>query len=273
MQITDGPDGKRQKLNTEGYNTSLWLVKLPAFVADRWSYTDDPSVKGGKAKRQNGDLLGNMEIVVKDGRKQTVVTLDDGIELTLEDLGTNPNMLVFNKDEDGGFSTAGKITKHMALNPVPSAQYTNLVRNRLRKSVERQTVVAVDESVYEALEENSTMPLIPPVYTELKAKAQELKQSRKAAHTGRPADTTLLLTAIVSAFGSVDKLLFKELVARIQVDHPQVFEMFHEKELREELNKYATYLQGGPFKFYWMLKPDYKDHTARAGSSSGAGTS
>ena len=57
-------DRKRKLLNVEGKNRSLWLVKVPVFVAEKWS------------KRSNDDILGNMRIVGNDNNtKQTCITL------------------------------------------------------------------------------------------------------------------------------------------------------------------------------------------------------
>jgi len=263
MEVEGGR--KRQKLNIEGGNKSLWLVKVPVFVAQKWSYTENVDENGHKIKRENGDNLGSMRIVGKDSDKKTIITLEDGFELTLEDLGSNPNMLVFNNDEDGGYSVSGKITKNMALTPKDTPQYRALLRNRAVKATERVTVTAVDESINSTLAENSTMEFVPPIYTENKRKSQELKQSRKAQNISAPADKTMLTNCILSAFSSSEKMVFKELVATVQKSHPKIFDIYTEKELKDELTKYATYSAGGVFKHHWQLKADYRDHTGGSG--------
>lgn len=256
----------RQELNVEGCDRKLWLVKVPVFVAERWSHTEQRDERGKRMRRENGDVLGTMKIVGKDANKKTIITLDDGIEMTMEDLGANPNMLVFNNDSDGGFSVAGKITKHMALQPKDNEQYRTLIRNRKVKASKKANVAAVDESINSVLAEDAVMDFIPPVYTENKRKSQELKQTRKAQKITAPADNSLLVTAILGAFNSSEKLTAKELFAFVYATYPQVSDLYHEKEIRDELAKYATYATGGVYKHYWTLKPDYRDHTGGLGA-------
>ena len=263
MDVEISQSEKRQRIcNTEGKNRSLWLVKIPLFVAKEW------------AKGENEDILGKMQIVSKDGNKITRVTLEDGSEFTLEDLGTHPNMLAFAQQTDGRYAVSGKISKHMGLKPKGDDAYRMRIRNRTDKATEAASVRAVDESINSTLAEHSTMDFIPPLFAENKRKSAEIKAQRKRNHGAVQVDHRVLMESILSAFATGGKLLFREIIAHCQDKHPEVLEAFHEKEIREELEKYATYQAGGVHKQRWILKADYRDHSVTAASaSSGSGPS
>jgi len=146
-------------LSSAGLSKSLWLVKIPKFVAEEWS------------RKQDGDKLGSLSSsAVKDPAtnqviKKLKVTLDTpsgdeynsellfivyrsllllltycavddvALQFTLEEIGhvskSNDIVAFVHNDQSNQYSLVGKCTKSLALKPKDSHQYHQLRQKRL----------------------------------------------------------------------------------------------------------------------------------------------
>ena len=113
------------------------------------------------------------------------------------------------------------------------------------------------------------MDFIPPVYAENKRKMIEMKQSNKKTFrdsNGQIIDpnTNKLTDCLLSCFATNDKVTLKEIITHCNTtkydEHTthKIGELFSEREIKENLSKYATYLSKGMYKHYYELKTDYK---------------
>ena len=115
------------------------------------------------------------------------------------------------------------------------------------------------------------MDFIPPVYAENKRRNVEMKFNAKTGKNELVASGTSgvseeLTTCILSAFSNQEKLSFKELLTYVHKEHSSLIETHHlqDKDIKDELLKYADYISKGLYKHYYELKADYRDHTGAA---------
>lgn len=279
---------KQRILNTDDKNKSLWLVKVPTFVSENWVNIQ---------KNNGNNLLGTMKIINNNQGKVTSIKLNDDSEFTLEDLTSDPNMLVFsntnkknnvnhddldeadikdinnkaNKKKEKTipkYTIVGKITKHMALKPVLNARYQEILRQRNDASHTTRTTSAVSDSVHNKVTDDTSMDFVPPVYAENKRRLSEMKQNSKKTYRNSNGqviepDNKILTDCLLSCFATNDKVTLKEILTHCNTttysdSAHKVGDLFTEREIKDNLLKYATYLSKGMYKHYYELKSDYK---------------
>jgi len=259
-------------LNVDALDQSLWLVKVPQFVAERWATAD------------NDDILGSLNITLKsagNGRpptKQLNITLNSNHEgggpdkFTLDELkSANDSFVAFSSEKDigKGFSIDGKVTKNMVLKPQINDEYRELIRQRGLNTVANRKEIGVAnmQEIERTSTQSHTVEFITSDRMELKRKAAAErglfggKQARLAAGDDVDAADEEVMTALRSrvfeAFEKNDKLTFKDILGYC-TDVPG---FSREKDLRDLLEVYGKYNHRGNFKHFWELKPEYRDHS------------
>lgn len=248
---------KHLNLNTR--TQSLWLVKVPTFVAERW------------VNAQSEDLLGSLSInsvVVKPNTapvKQITVKLAnekaETEEFTLEELSASEfqQLMAFKFHEKSEtFSVQGQVSKNLTLKPKDTRQYREIVRERGIKATTRQETQQVSvEDVYHGKSGSNTVNFIPPAHAELKRKTQEQQYANKMGRSATVLDVSDLRNKVFEAFTTKEKYTLKELLV-ICKDVPG---FTRDKELRDLLENYGKYHTKGPYQRFWELKLEYRDHT------------
>ncbi len=248
--------GVAKELNTDALNQSLWLVKIPAFVAEQWTH------------RRNGELVGSLKVSVrnnglnKSSSKHLSVTLNnDGnapVDFVLEEVGgtslSGDSFVAFSSNESSkSFALDGKVTKNLLLKPEGTNAYRQLIRERgqTKLTSRRETHIANVVDVQRSQNQSHTVEFITSDKNELKRKSLDSKSSR-GEFSGNA-----LLSRVFESFAVKEKQIFKEIV-----DFCQGAEGFNkEKDLRDVLDKYAKYTSRGAYKHLWELKPEFRDHT------------
>lgn len=244
-------------LNLSTKNQSLWLVKIPTFVAERWM------------NAQSEDLLGSLSInsVVKPNSapvKQITVKLAnekaETEEFSLEELSASEfqQLIAFKFHEKSDtFSVQGQISKNLTLKPKDTRQYRDIVRERGIKATTRQETQHVsEEDVYHGKSGSNTVDFIPPAHAELKRKAQEQQYANKMGRNTTILDMSDLRNKVFEAFAVKEKYTLKELLT-ICKDVPG---FARDKDLRDLLENYGKYHVKGPYQRFWELKLEYRDH-------------
>ena len=247
-----------KNLNLSTKNQSLWLVKIPTFVAERW------------ASAESEDLLGSLSInsvALKPNAppvKQITVKLanekSEPEEFTLEELSASEfqQLVAFkhhNKSES--FSVQGTVSKNLTLKPKDTRQYREIVRERGIKATTRQETQHVsEEDVYHGKSGSNTVDFIPPAHAELKRKNQEMQYANKMGRS-TVLDVSDLRNKVFEAFATKEKYTLKEL-SSICKDVPGFAK---EKDLRDLLELYGKYHAKGPYQRFWELKLEYRDST------------
>jgi hypothetical protein len=246
-------------LNVSTKNQSLWLVKIPTFVGERW------------ADAQSEDLLGSLSIntvALKPNAppvKQISVRLanDKGEpeEFTLEELSASEHqqLLAFKFHENSeSFSIQGQVSKNLSLQPKETRQYRETVRERgIRATTRQESQHASQEDVSHGKSGSNTVDFIPPAHAELKRKTQEQQYANKMGRNVTILDVSELRNKVFEAFAAKEKYTLKELSV-ICKDVPG---FAREKELRDLLEIYGKYHARGPYQRFWELKLEYRDHT------------
>ena len=260
------PDRKVQKKELQNVSAassnSLWLVKIPQAVYEKWANND------------NGDTLGTLSVMTtSEANKKLVVKLTEEdqqistenskqatsvTDFVLEEFTGGLTFIPFLKNENSGaYEVKGHISKQFVLKPRGDDKYRDFVRQRtLLASSRARTTKELDPSVIHAgLPISSEVDFIPPVYADTKRKLaeQRLNPSKKIKSTG---DTKDLKSKMFQAFEKKDRLTFKEIISFCQSN---------EKEMKDQLKDYALYHSKGPYKNYWELKPEYRVQVMNTG--------
>ena len=257
-------------LNIDAVEQSLWLVKVPQFVAERW------------ATAENDDILGSLSVSLKSTGpnkppgKQLNVSLASSDKagpssFTLDELkSSTDNFIAISSDEKKGYSIDGKVTKNMVLKPQINDEYRQLIRNRGLNTVanRKEICIANMQEIERTSTQSHTVEFITSDRMEMKRKAaaerSQLanKMSRIAFGSNISTGTedgdmlAALRSKVFEAFEKTDRLTFKDVLSFCS-DVPGFSK---EKDLRDILDLYGRYNHRGTFKHFWELKAEYKDN-------------
>jgi hypothetical protein len=242
----------------------MWLVKVPAFVAERW------------ATAENDEILGTLSVSMKSAgpgkppAKQLNINLSghgnsDGPDaFTLEELkSSTDNFIAISSNSNGGFSVDGKITKNMVLKPQINEEYRKLIRDRGLSNVanRREIGIANMKQIEMTSTQSHTVEFITSDRMELKRKAAAEKAllASKAPRTAGAEEgdmLALLRGRVFEAFEKNDRLTLKEIESYCKT----VPGFSNQADLRDLLEQYAKYNHRGTYKHFWELKAEYRDH-------------
>ncbi len=265
---------RTKELDISSANQSLWLVKIPQFVAEQWTHS------------RNNEIIGSLKITMKPSgpnlppTKQLAVKLINGTDaqcpddFTFEEVAKSAantdSFISFSSSNDtkGGFSIDGRVTKNLLLKPQGTKEYRHLIRSRGINKItsRRETHVADAVDVQRAQNQSHTVEFITSEKNELKRKNLEVRGNSSAAKAARlagvpsssEADMNALKTKVFEAFEMSEKLTLKDIAA-----YCQNVSGYKEKDLREILDEYAKYTSKGTFKTLWELKADYRDNYSK----------
>lgn len=248
-------------LNIDSMNQSLWLVKIPQFVAEKWTH------------ERSGEIVGSLQVVMqaaqpgKPASKQLNVKLnaeqhsDIPHDFTLEEVKSTSNtdsFVALSLHENSSFSLDGKVTKNLLLKPQGTKEYRHMIRARGMEKItsRRETQVADTVNVQRAQNQSHTVEFITSERSEMKRK--NIERYSGANKIGKlDGETNMLRSKMFESFEKNDKQTFKEIAAYCR-DVPG---FTNEKDLRDLLEVYAKYTSRGAFKHLWELKSEFKDHT------------
>jgi hypothetical protein len=253
---------RKKELQMSSANQSLWLVKVPNAVAEKWT--------SGNA----GDSLGTLNItsvIPNPGAKpvhqisvnlSNVSTLNpDKItmtnEYTLDEIPTSSQMMGFGYDsKEDKYFVKGKVSKLYALRPKGMA-YRQVIRNRneasqTKKELQKVTASQINQNSTSALE----VDFIPPAYVDAKRKAEsESSSSKRPSRASEGIED--VRRKVIEAFSRKEQLTLKELLSYTQSSQTDV---------KELLKTYAKFHSKGPLKNFYELKPEYKTSTSSSSS-------
>mmetsp|Transcript_33942 Transcript_33942/g.43612 ORF Transcript_33942/g.43612 Transcript_33942/m.43612 type:complete len:269 (-) Transcript_33942:142-948(-) len=119
-------------------NKQLWLVKIPAQIADEWDSARD------------GALLGNLTLTKTPGSNQPKFDIqlkDMPIQYNLEQMNAGSRMLAFSHNEDGEIGVDGKVTRSFTMQPKRDQAYHKMCRKRTIKALKpKRTIQPLDDS-------------------------------------------------------------------------------------------------------------------------------
>jgi hypothetical protein len=251
----------------EATNNSLWLVKVPSFVASKLataksgnvvgslSITKDPTKKGGKAI--------NINILSEASDTATTpFTLEEPPEFDKTKATTSaddkPSIMSFTYDKSSDeYSVHGSVTKSLFLKPQDSEIYRKYLRERGKSALPSKATKEADiQSVLQAKSSSHIIDFIPPAHAELKKKRQE--SSLKGVDGATPLDSDALKAKMFQCFAHNPRQSLKDLIAFCK----DVAGFTRERDLKFILEQYANYHQKGMYKGQWELKVEYQGATS-----------
>ena len=133
-------EAKRLKVRTGESNRKVWLMKLPASVADVWSQIPGSGVPLGRITIENGKAALKLS-----GPEVADIPKDYTVDFQTE---SDP-IRVFSLDagSESGPSFEGIVEQRCSLRPVRSLEYKKLCYDRHRKSImPKKTVISIEHN-------------------------------------------------------------------------------------------------------------------------------
>lgn len=263
----------KRALNTTNLSQSLWLVKVPAFLAEAW------------ADAKQDEVLGSLMVGLKPSTKtqakqqpvkQMIIRLDPNRpnhhtipeQYTLDEVKTSAatddnTVLAFNVDPTTKeFSIEGTVTKSMLMKPPLSSEYHSVVQRRSMALANRREVAVADPHELEkAAKQSCTIEFLSSVRGDLKRKA--------SSKTSTELDSASLRSRMFEAFALEERQPFDAILAMCR----DVTGFTREQDLRDLLDKYALYHSKGPYRGLWELKSQFRDHQAQAAENPASSSS
>jgi hypothetical protein len=299
-------NGGMKPLITDKLNQSLWLVKLPHFVAEKWSnpalvkhHDVLGSFRVGLVQSENGkppekQLIVNLNTSSEDTNNHQHSVEDDVQTFVLKEVTTvgssiapsssattaaPEELMAFTSNEKlETFSIEGKITKSFALRPQQSSEYRNLVRerflNKLATRRESTTVSYRDLQKIQSSQSHSSYTI-----ESLSSVKQEMKRKSGKGTASATAAASSSSSTSAANDGSFDPNILKsKMFEAFEQCERQSFDSLlsycyencpgfsKESDLRALLDEYAKYNKKGIYKQLWELKSDFKDYASSSSS-------
>lgn len=264
--------GMKRKLDIDDCGKSLWLVKIPANVAEKWrtaqpgeslgslSIDSIPSNVPGKKNRSKVSIQLRNDTPSNSGASDQSIENPVVTEFTLDEIqnlkGTSSNMMVFDSNEGREkFSVKGHVTTFWSLTPKDNEQYRQALKARqLNASTRNHSVKSIaSKTVFEQANKVQEVGFVPPAYVADRRKelsgvsGAPIRRSRGEKPTEK--EVNELKHKLLEVFGKREFLTFKEINGYCQA---------YESDLRDLVKKYCVYHSKGSLKTYYELKAEYK---------------
>lgn len=245
----------KRKLDVANASNSLWLVKIPQDVAEKWSRAGPNETLGTlritSVPAQNGRAASHelsVHLISDESASSGGVATSE--EFTLDEVPSGPQIYSFEHNKtQRQFSVKGRVSKRYSLKPKSNEQYNQVVRNRttIASKGGRKITVTENETALIGAITTKEIDFIPPAYVDARKRDAEAGIGKRTKAVVNVAD---LKKRMLDAFSQQEFLTFKEIFASCNATG--------ESELRELLKKYALYHSKGKMKMYYELKPEYR---------------
>jgi len=261
---------EKVELNLEGKDQQLWLVKVPSFVAKKWSTAEHDELVGVLTNQTiigpNQKLMKKMEIKLNEKYNNNNNNEDDPSskvnEFSLEAIPFDKEgqLLAFShvgNDENEGYAILGNITKKLDMKPRGTSQYREIIKDRTLKADSKKETRSTDHQLFTKSSDVSKY-VVDFRLPKTEFKKNQLIEKRRKECADDMAQSESLRSIIFEVFAQNEHNTFKDLVA-ICKDQPGYTK---EKDLKDMLDNYAFYHSKGPWKGFYELKGEFKDFTA-----------
>lgn len=266
---------EKRELNIEGKEQQLWLVKVPSFVAKKWSTAEHDEIVGVLTNQTvmgpNQKLMKKMEIKLNDKNELKKENNNDDInddpeskvsDFSLEAISFDKDgqLLAFShvgNDENEGYAILGNITKKLDMKPRGTAQYREIIKGRTIKADTKKESRATDHQLFTKSSDVAKY-VVDFRLPKTEFKKNQLIEKRRKECADDMAQSESLRSIIFEVFAQNEHNTFKDLI-NICKDQPGYTK---EKDFKEMLDNYAFYHTKGPWRGNYELKPEFKDFTA-----------
>ena len=229
----------KRALNTVGLDKSLWLVKIPKFVAEEWNTAEDGEELGRltTTKSSTGEKKLNILLNTQDSSERLKFTLDD---VGGNSLKSNDLLAFIHDDEKNQYSIVGKCSKSLMLKPQDSAKYHELRRKRKEAEITKLQNNEAQSTPMLSLSNQSNYLI-------------EISNNDNKKKQKTDVDSGLIRNKIMESFQKDDKQLIRD-IFMICRDVPGV----SIDNLPNYLKVYANLHTKGMFNSYWELKSEFR---------------
>jgi len=252
---------------------TMWLVKIPAFVADEWAKAADDAIVGSMKISMVAGANGappfkkiNVKLNQSGGGEVSAEKCSESIpdEFTLDDVPSAPKMFAFSGEDDSDqFVMQGMVSKNLLLKPRGTKEYQEYLWNRnIKSTVRRETVRATDDKAAFTLHRTDTIvDFVPPAASLQKRKAKEISQAnKKSGGADSVAEIKALRAKLFDAFSKVERITLSDLQT-----YCSDVSGYTTARMKEMTDDYCKYNPKGPYKYFYELKSEFKDNSKPPG--------
>jgi hypothetical protein len=244
----------KRKLDVSHATQSVWLVKIPQAVYQKWEEMSPGETLGTlniASIMSQGKAVPNLTVQLKEEDNLSPEEIVIADEYTMEETPSSSSMLALDYNEEKErFSIKGRISKRYTFKAKQNEKYQQIIRNRTSAAQQVKQAKRADnaQTLLSAFEPKN-VDFIPPAYVDDRKRNSEMNSGggKRAKGVVDPAE---IRQGVISAFGKREHLTFKEIKTFCR--------SAPETDLRDLLKQYCVFQSKGPLKNYYSLKPEYR---------------
>ncbi|KAI9327741.1 transcription initiation factor IIF, beta subunit-domain-containing protein [Zopfochytrium polystomum] len=274
----------RSELDTRAAATQVWLVKVPSFVAERWTAANARHAQQRGEAAGEPEELGTLRVerVPGEPAEKAKFTLrlpaaapwanDIPLDYTLRMVNYRPQRTYVLSEDGSGRARAvvGRVHHETALTPIVDERYRSIMRARAASaSLKRKNIVTIDEketkkswrigAANHAVEEGIALGAKKPGSSSGGPGGSSSSSSALDKRERLPKGE--LLTQLLDAFAEYPYWTFKGLQERTA--QPQAW-------LKEVIADVLVLVKSGPYHGHYCLRPELAKAGARVDSNAAA---
>ena len=231
-----------------GTEDGLWLMKVPHDVYERLLEGRDGDRVGNLRLNEEKSSSGKpmYEIILQQGNSEGMTGY------TVEELSKGPPVYAFDYDHtQNKFTRVGYVNKKTSMRPQETNNYHENMRKRSLASDCSHPIQKLDNASYgQFLGQGAReVDFVPPAYATNKRKLTE-----RAKNKG-DVDPDELRRKVLATLNESERMTLKDIAITCDA---------LEKDCREVLHTYGSYIKSGRFKHFWELKPEFREHCGEA---------
>lgn len=247
-------DGEPKPVDLERLGSSLWLVKLPTYITDKWSTARQDEIVGNfMIGNKNGKRELYVQIPQHDKQNANVPEMLIMNETNQGSIDGSDSMLVFSKDSkhEDHFRVDGKVTKRFNMKALNPSDANNIIRARnLAQSAQKKEVqVANISEIDQIRSEDNILDFGPAAKVEAKKSMMQASQSS----TGEK-NLEDLKAKFFEAFNKDNHYLMKKDQIMTICSGPTV----SQRDIQNLIDTYTKYHNSGRYKDHYELKSEFK---------------
>ncbi|KAI8070688.1 transcription initiation factor IIF, beta subunit-domain-containing protein [Gongronella butleri] len=239
-----GDDDDLEDLNLDSMNTKIWLVKVPKFLAAKWSNMEQEDVNLGSVR-----IYSHTISLILPEDTQEDIPKEYSVRISPEEV---QNRYIFTQTEHGRRFMRGKVHHDCTATPAQFGTYRSIMRKRVADADEPQRSVRV-------LNQDSQPVFVPGASSNIPSSnffdfvEPKKRKADKEKATRMPRNE--LMDMLFVAFDRYPYWSFKGILEHTR--QPAQY-------LKEVLNEICVLNKRGPYAGNYQLKPEFKHRESQA---------
>lgn len=255
----------RDIVKLDGLSESLWLVKIPKAVAEKWSEAEDHEELGrltiSKSGVKNSQNLSSKKLSISLNNDDNEGLKDFLLEEIGGDITNDKKVIAFSYDQSNSqYELSGKCTKSYYMKPQDNPQYHKILRKRNEVDKSRRESQYVDPSILLSMPSSSSYVIDLSSSVDGNSKRRFGSENNESTNPNKSSryelDHTSLRSKVFELFSKDSKLTSNEILRECK-DIAGITK----ENLLKFLKLYCSQDSKGTFKHHWELKNEYQSNS------------